>query len=126
MLKSQAPRELLDAIRAVATGARYVAPRIVEKLATDRSGLEERSVDSNSGIGALSRREQDVFRQLLEGYRSKDIAHRLSISVKTVETHRMGINRKLAVKTTADVIRFAVARGLPVAPRVSADDTHSN
>jgi len=111
VLKSQASLELLEAIRTVAMGIPYVAPEIAEKL---------EGVDSTGGTGALSHREHDVFRQLVSGYKSEEIARRLSISLKTVETHRASINRKLAVSTTADLIRFAVASGMPVVPRISS------
>ena len=74
------------------------------------------------GLESLSHREHEVFRQVVEGSSTKDIAHRLSISVKTVETHRTNINRKLGSKTTADLMRFAIAHGIPVAPRGSSRD----
>jgi len=116
VLKSQSSGELLEAIRTVAIGIPYVAPEIADKLA---------SADSSRETEALSRREHDVFRQLVSGCRSNDIARHLSISLKTVETHRASINRKLAVRTTADLVRFAVARGMPVVPRVSSDRADS-
>ena len=117
VLKSQASSELLDAIRTVASGIPYVAPEIAEKLASD---------DPSAKTEALSRREHDVFLQLVSGYKSRAIARNLSISLKTVETHRASINRKLAVTTTADLIRFAVARGMPVVPRISSDRADSS
>jgi DNA-binding NarL/FixJ family response regulator len=101
----------------VASGIPYVAPEIAEKLA---------SAESSPKTEALSRREDDVFRQLVSGYGSRAIARNLSISLKTVETHRASINRKLAVTTTADLIRFAVARGMPVVPRISSERPGSN
>jgi len=58
-----------------------------------------------------------VFRLVVAGSSSKDVARRLCISVKTVETHRTNMNRKLAVRTTADLVRFAAAHGIAVAPR---------
>lgn len=116
VLKSQSSSDLLDAIRTVANGIPYVAPEIAEKLASNDS----------SAIEDLSRRERDVFRQLVSGYRSRAIARNLSISLKTVETHRASINRKLALTTTADLIRFAVARGMPVVPRISSDRADSS
>jgi DNA-binding CsgD family transcriptional regulator len=59
----------------------------------------------------------EVFRLVVAGSSSKDVARRLCISVKTVETHRTNMNRKLAVRTTADLVRFAAAHGIAVAPR---------
>jgi DNA-binding NarL/FixJ family response regulator len=117
VLKTQSSSDLLDAIRTVANGIPYVAPEIAEKLASN---------DSSANIEDLSRREHDVFRQLVSGYRSRAIARNLSISLKTVETHRASINRKLSLTTTADLIRFAVARGMPVVPRISSDRADSS
>jgi DNA-binding NarL/FixJ family response regulator len=117
VLKSQSSSELLEAIRTVAMGIPYLAPEIADKLA---------SADSIAGIEALSHREHEVFCQLVSGCRSRDIARHLSISLKTVETHRASINRKLAVTTTADLIRFAVARGMPVVPRISSERADSS
>jgi len=126
VLKSQQPSELLVAIRAVAQGTTYIAPEIVTKLATRQADADGQASDSTAaGLGALSHREHEIFRQIVAGYGSKDISHRLSVSLKTVETHRTSINRKLAVRTTADLIRCAVAHGVTVGPRVASDEVHS-
>lgn len=120
LLKSQSSSELLLAIRTVATGATYVAPEIAAKLATQQAAPKpevDASDASPKGLESLSHREQEVFRQVVWGYTTRDIARRLSISVKTVETHRTNMNRKLKVRTTADVIRLAMAHGIAVAPR---------
>ena len=71
----------------------------------------------SQGLEALSRREREIFRHAVDGYATAEIARRLSISPKTVEFHRTNINRKLAVRTTADLVRFAVAHGILLAPR---------
>lgn len=121
LLKSQRPSDLLVAIRTVALGSTYIAPEIATKLAArDSDGAE-----GNAGLDALSHREHEIFRQIVAGYGSKDISRRLSVSLKTVETHRTSINKKLAVRTTADMIRFAVANGITVAPRVASDEVRS-
>jgi DNA-binding NarL/FixJ family response regulator len=124
-LKSQRPSDLLLAIRTVAQGSPYIAPEIVTKLATQQSAGEGRASDSPAGLDSLSPREHEIFRQIVAGYGSKDIAHRLSVSLKTVETHRTSINRKLAVRTTADLIRCALAHGVTVGPRASSDEVHA-
>jgi two-component system, NarL family, response regulator NreC len=116
LLKTQGSADVLEAIRTVAAGGQYVAPEIAAKLATNPSAAPQPRADDRIGLGALSRREHEVFRQVLAGHRSKEIARRLCISVKTVESHRTSMNRKLAVKTTADLIRFAMTHGIPVAP----------
>jgi two-component system, NarL family, response regulator NreC len=123
VLKSQATAELLEAIRTVASGRQYVAPLIATRL-SGRLGEGEGNGEQEGSLGLerLSRRELEIFRLVVAGYPSKEVARRLCISVKTVETHRTNMNRKLAVRTTADLIRFAVAHGIVVAPRVFPED----
>lgn len=107
VLKSQPTSELIEALTTVGRGGRYLAPALSApgELEREPSGLEK-----------LSRRENEIFRLVIKGCAAKEIARRLFISVKTVETHRTNINRKLAVRTTADLIRFAAAQGIPIAP----------
>jgi two-component system, NarL family, response regulator NreC len=132
LLKSQSSQDLLLAIQTVASGATYIAPEIAAKLAAQQLDPEPEVEPSDSQgrldgrLEALSYREHEVFRQVVWGYTTKDIARRLCISVKTVETHRTNMNRKLRVRTTADVIRLAVAHGIAVAPHVSSDQPRSN
>ena len=83
-------------------------------------GGESTSSNGAVGLERLSPREVEVFRLVVAGSSSKDVARRLCISVKTVETHRTNMNRKLAVRTTADLVRFAAAHGIAVAPRADA------
>jgi DNA-binding NarL/FixJ family response regulator len=119
-LKSQPAAEILDAIRIVGTSGRYVAPEMAAKL-SERLGVEDDASNVQKwgqGLGSLSHREHEVFLQFVEGHATKEIAQRLHISPKTVESHRFKINRKLAIRTYADLIRFAVAHGIPVAPSV--------
>jgi DNA-binding NarL/FixJ family response regulator len=122
VLKTQSSPDLLLAIRTVATGGTYIAPEIAAKLASQPVDPEPKIDDLPGRLEALSYREHEVFRQVVWGYTTKDIARRLSISVKTVETHRTNMNRKLRVRTTADVIRLAMANGIAVAPRVSSEE----
>jgi DNA-binding NarL/FixJ family response regulator len=117
VLKSQPTTELLEAIRAVAEGRKYVAPNLERRLALRSVAGESSSSNGAVGLERLSPREVEVFRLVVAGSSSKDVARRLCISVKTVETHRTNMNRKLAVRTTADLVRFAAAHGIAVAPR---------
>ena len=119
VLKSQTAEEMLDAIRAVALGRQYIAPVVEARLTGRLVWGDERGGDREEGQGIerLSRREIEIFRLVVSGCSSKEVARRLCISVKTVETHRTNMNRKLAVRTTADLVRFAVAHGITVAPR---------
>jgi len=119
LLKAQSSAELLAAIRAVADGQSYVAPEVAAKLPRPSGAGPSVRAKRSRGFESLSRREREVFRQAVEGYATSEIARRLCISPKTVEAHRTNINRKLAVRTTADLVRFAVSHGIVVAPRAT-------
>ena len=120
VLKAQSSADLLEAVRVVASGKTYVAPSVAASLPSV-SGAPIVRGQRGRGLQALSPREQEVFREAAAGYSSKDIAGRLVISLKTVEAHRTHINRKLAVRTSADLVRFAVAHGIDIAPRAVAE-----
>ena len=117
VLKAQSTADLLVAIRTVASGRSYVAPQVAAKLPPPSAGRRSMRARRSHGLEALSHREREIFRHAVDGYATAEIARRLSISPKTVEFHRTNINRKLAVRTTADLVRFAVAHGILHAPR---------
>jgi len=103
-LKDQTPEQLIEAINTVGKRERYVAPA----LRTPR--LEALSADGRAAEGPLSllsHREREVFDLLVRGFSNKELAANLFISVKTVETHRTRIFRKLGVHGIADLIRLA-------------------
>ena len=115
VLKAQSIPELLSAIRIVATGGRYLPPSL--------SNLEQLGSDVDTGTAnmtSLSRRENEIFRMVVRGWALKDIASKLFISIKTVESHRTNINRKLGVRTIADLVRLAATQGIAIAPRSSS------
>ena len=105
-LKLQSESEIFEAIRVTAGGGRYVAPALVD-LVRSSEASPQRSV-----LGHLSAREREIFDLVVRGYSNAAISEELSISVKTVETHRANINRKLAVHSSTQLLRFAALRGL--------------
>jgi DNA-binding NarL/FixJ family response regulator len=116
VLKAQSIADLLVAIRTVADGRSYIAPEVAAKLPASSRGRST-SARGSRGLESLSRREREIFQYAVEGCATAEIARRLRISPKTVEAHRTNMNRKLAVRTTADLVRFAVAHGIAVSPR---------
>ena len=95
--------DLLDAIRRVARGSRYVDPELGGDLVvSDAAALTEE----------ISERERDVLFLLALGYTNQEIAEKLYISVRTVETHRAHIFQKLAFETRAQLVLYALANGL--------------
>ena len=104
--KTHAEAELLAAIRRVARGGRYVTPSLAEWLAARLAG------DSGATEDRLSDRERRVLILLAEGKSYKEAGAALSVSPKTVSTYRARVLRKLGLRTTADLIRYAVEHEL--------------
>lgn len=110
-LKEQPLAEIIDAMRTAAGGERYISPRLGPiPLPRPRSPMGERN--GYAGLEQLSRREREIFCRIIQGLSSRDIATSLCISLKTVETHRSHINRKLGVHSPAELIRLAALKGL--------------
>jgi two-component system, NarL family, response regulator NreC len=103
VLKDHADSELTEAVRLAARGEEYVSPRVAERLQVLRHSLIG---------GELSVREVEVLRLIALGYTSVEVARKLGISPRTVETHRAHIHTKLAVRTRAELVRYALRRGL--------------
>ena len=107
LTKDSAAEELLAAVRAVASGHKYVTLSIAEELASELAELPEKASHER-----LSDREYQVMCSLAEGKTVVDIAKELSLSVKTISTYRSRIIRKLGAKNTAEIIRYALQHGL--------------
>jgi two-component system response regulator NreC len=101
--------EVARAIRAVAAGQGYLAPSIAGLVV---EGYARRTGTSVTTSSPLSQREREVLQLLAEGSTARDIARRLHISVKTVETHRRNLLGKLELETVADLVRYAIREGI--------------
>jgi DNA-binding NarL/FixJ family response regulator len=110
-LKTDRVETLKEAIHAVGAGERYLTAE-VRGLALDVPGRAHLDESRRDVLQALSQREREVLRLVVKGSRSRDIARELCISIKTVETHRNHINRKLGCGSAADLTRFAADNGL--------------
>ncbi|HMI83900.1 MAG TPA: response regulator transcription factor [Polyangiaceae bacterium] len=108
-LKSQPATAVIEALKAVARGDRYLAPELPVSLLTS---TRVRGRGTPGQLDGLSNREREVFDLVVRGYSNASISGALSISVKTVETHRANINRKLSVHSSTQLLRFAALRGL--------------
>ena len=107
VLKRAAPEELIQAIRAVAAGGVYLDPGMAGKVL---GGFVRQA--AAAGVGAeLSEREAEVARQTAAGHSNKEVAARLDLSVKTVETYRARAMEKLGLRGRADLVRYAVQQG---------------
>ena len=113
-LKEQLPNDIVDAVRAVARGETYVAPQLPQELAaTTTAGSKPGDTSSPTNpLTTLSPRERDIFDLIVRGYTNTSMAETLKLSVKTIETHRAHINKKLRVHSTGELIRLAALHGL--------------
>jgi two-component system response regulator NreC len=111
VLKKSSGRELIQAIRTVSRGESYVDPSLGGSVISSYVGGRSQS-DKAGRLDLLTRREQDVCTLLAYGHTNAEIAERLSISARTVETHRSNIMGKLELGTRADLVRFAIENGL--------------
>jgi DNA-binding NarL/FixJ family response regulator len=109
LLKSDAPRHVVAAVEALAAHQPFfsagVTARLLEAFLRDRAAGP---AGGDAARGALTAREREVVQLLAEGRRSKDIARRLGLGVKTVESHRAAVMRKIGAGSIADVVRYAV------------------
>lgn len=107
VLKQSAPSELIHAIRAVAAGGKYIDPKLAAKVMDNYSDRGARG----EAKGNLTERESEVLRLIALGYSNKEIAARLSLSVKTVEVHKANAMRKLNITSRIDLVRYAIFQG---------------
>jgi two-component system response regulator NreC len=107
VLKEAAEAEVVQAIREVAHGGRYVHPPLGARLA-----VAEAHQRAKADADPLSEREHEVLRLLALGNTNQEIAKLLFISVRTAETHRAHIMQKLRLSTRAELVRYAIANGL--------------
>jgi two-component system, NarL family, response regulator NreC len=114
-LKSQTPEDVLAAVRAAGRGEMVLPPGITPPPPRP-AGRNERNRAVAHAIERLSERERQIFDLVVWGNSNKQIAGRLGISIKTVETHRGHINGKLRVHTSADIVRLASLWGMLSGP----------
>lgn len=104
LVKDSAADELVEAIRVVARGERFLSPAVAH--------LAGKGSAAASPLERLTTREREVLQLIAEGNSNKEIAARLTLSVKTIEAHRTNLMAKLDIHDTASLTRFAIARGL--------------
>ncbi len=107
VLKEAADTEVVAAVREVAAGGRYVNPELGARLVAADAEAAQRAEED-----PLSDREREVLRLLALGHTNQEIAKQLYISVRTAETHRAHIMQKLRLQTRADLVAYALERGV--------------
>jgi DNA-binding NarL/FixJ family response regulator len=123
--KKAADTELMDAIRATHRGEHFVHPSMTAGLVAELRAKEPASPSESQDEDRLTQREKEVLRLLAVGYTNRQIADMLHLSVKTVETHKARLKEKLSLQGRADLVRYAIQRGLldaGLGPRLESQD----
>ena len=107
LTKERAPDELIQALRTVASGGKYIPSSIAESVVMDWGKTLEKPLHEN-----LSNREYQIMRMIVSGQKVGEIARDLSISVKTVKTHRSRILSKMKMSGNTELIHYAIKNGL--------------
>lgn len=111
LLKDSPEDDLINAIRAVHNGKAFFSPEISKMLAEDyMRQMRQRGVEDSYEL--LTRREREILQMLGEGNSNKDVATKLNLSLHTVETHRGNVLEKLNLHSTAEMILYAVRKGI--------------
>jgi two-component system response regulator NreC len=124
VIKRTAAADLLAAVRAVARGESFLSPSVAHALVTEYAERGTRAVppaepdvapgqaDAGDSYLSLTGREREVLQLVGEGYTNQEIADRLHLSIKTVQSHRAAVMQKLGLRDVTHLVRYAVRRGL--------------
>ena len=111
LLKGSADTDLVRAVTAVAGGECFFSPSIISRLLSEYVGqIADRGIEDR--LDRLSPREREVFQLVVEGHTNRQMAEMLGVRPSTIETHRAHILEKLGMHGTAELVKFAVQRGI--------------
>jgi two-component system, NarL family, response regulator NreC len=110
LLKDTGIEELLTAVRSVCAGQIHLCAAVSERVVRDYISFA--TDDEGSAFALLSAREREVLQMLAEGLATKEVASRLHLSAKTVESHRKSVMDKLEIRSIAELTRYAIREGL--------------
>jgi DNA-binding NarL/FixJ family response regulator len=111
VIKSSASRELIAAIKDVMMGKTYVTPQLAGELMKAHQKAQH---GEDEFIRKLTKRQKEILKLIADGHLAKEIADILSISTRTVERHKYNMLQDLNLKTTADLIKYAIKHGIAV------------
>lgn len=111
LLKESAETDVISAIRAVAAGKSFFSPKVTKLLQEEYvQRLQQDGKDDS--YDSLTPREREILQMIAEGQANKDVANKLNLSLYTVETHRGNILQKLGLRSAAEVVLYAVRKGI--------------
>lgn len=111
LLKECAYQELIQAVRAVAVGQLYLSPKVTGVVVGEYV-QQLSSSDEEDGIEALTLKEREALQLIAEGFSTRQIANKLFVSVKTIESRRRNLLEKLGASSVADLTKIAIREGL--------------
>ncbi|MCG8617310.1 MAG: response regulator transcription factor, partial [Desulfobacterales bacterium] len=111
LLKESAFDEIYDAIQGVIRGNYYLTPSI-ERMYADEDTPSRKIWDELPKASKISTKEREILQLVAEGEKTRDIAEKLGVSIKTVETHRRNIMKKLNIFSVAGLTKFAIQEGI--------------
>jgi two-component system, NarL family, response regulator NreC len=109
VLKETGPLELINAIKEVLQGRQYLSPKLSGRLQANGGRITD---TPTSAYETLTTREREIFQMAAEGRSSLEMGRKLVISPRTVEIHRSNLMKKLGLRNQADLIRYAIKRGI--------------
>jgi len=124
LLKESAGIEVVNAVRVVHAGQRYLSQKISDRVVDDYI-MQRKTVEAKSPLAHLSPREREILQLVVEGKSSTEIAEVLYLSSKTVETYRSRLMKKLGVSSLPGLFRFAVQHGLTPLERLDSPPNSS-
>jgi two-component system response regulator NreC len=107
LLKDSEDLDLIKAVKAIRAGGSFFSPPVSKVVLSGYLG-DRADGEAEDGVARLTDREREVLQLIAEGKTNKEVAHALSVSVNTVETHRKHIMEKLDLHNTAELVRFAI------------------
>jgi DNA-binding NarL/FixJ family response regulator len=110
LLKEDAYEQFTTACKRIVKGKQYVSPSVASLL-TERY-LRSLDETEDPAVAILTKREQQILQLVAKGLANKNIAEKLHISIRTVETHRSNLSNKLGIKNTASLVKYAISKGL--------------
>ena len=108
LLKSHHENDLIEAIRTVYRGEAYLYPNAIKLVLQD---YMKRAKNYNESMQQLTGREQEVLSYLAKGYTNREVAEKLYVSIKTIESHRAKIMEKLNLQTRHELVKYAIKNG---------------
>lgn len=108
VVKSAASSELMDALRALCAGRTYISPSVAHHMVSAMEG----GPGAESPLARLTEREREVLQLIAEGLSTKEVASQLGVAVKTAESHRTSLMRKLGVHKASELVRIAIREGI--------------